>query len=253
MSLNRDGLAVQSNQRENFPHEPRKEFPLHEDSTWRPPSTGIIVDDLDEGFHVKQTLPKPSSAFARKLTGWFTYPQTDPAMDGNVVSYGSTTFGSPEDYWQRIDSTNAWGKYRRTYVFVDNPNEGVEASFETTLPHSGTWELEYHAPLRPLGASRDAYGKLTLRVSGEREPRFVTFDMKMADPSWNSLGIFEIVDRHTKVELIDASPIDPFHTVMADAIRWTPRSKVVEQPANGESHINEGVTNDDKTDGETQQ
>ena len=64
------------------------------------------------------------------------------------------------------------------------------------------------------------------------------FDVKMADPSWNSLGRFEIVDRHTKVELIDASPIDPLHAVMVDAIRWTPRPKVVEQPANRDTDIN---------------
>ena len=242
LSLNRYVFSVQSNQRENFPQESRREFPLIEPSTWRPSSTGIIVDDLDEGFQVKQILPKPTSAFVRKLTSWFTYPQTDPAMDGNVVVYGSTFSGSPGNYWERVVSFYAWGKYRRTYATVYSPNEGVEASFETTLPHSGTWELEYHAPLRPIGARRDSYGKLTIRVWGERKPRNVTFDVKMADPSWNSLGTFEIVDRHTKVELIDASPIDPYHIVMADAIRWSPRTEEIEQQAIGESHINYGST-----------
>ncbi|MXW54483.1 MAG: hypothetical protein F4X44_06585 [Gammaproteobacteria bacterium] len=50
--------------------------------------------------------------------------------------------------WQRLEDSDAYGVFRKTYAFVWTRNGIPGARFSVDLPSSGTWLLEYHIPER---------------------------------------------------------------------------------------------------------
>ena len=89
-----------------------EEFHGYRPSNWMPQpiETGIVVDDLDPSFTVE---------------------------NGKHVSDVKT--------WRRVDYPSAWGSPRRTMVFCDSTNP-KSIAFQTDLPNTGMWGLEFHLP-----------------------------------------------------------------------------------------------------------
>lgn len=90
-----------------------EEFPGFRTSNWKPPpptELGIVVDDLDPTVSVE---------------------------NGKHVDDVKT--------WRRVDYPSAWGSSRRTMVYSESQNP-KSIAFQTDLPNTGMWLLEFHLP-----------------------------------------------------------------------------------------------------------
>lgn len=184
----------------------REEFHGFRTSTWVPPQvieSGIVVDDLDPSFTVE---------------------------NGKHVSDVKT--------WRRVDHPSAWGNGRRTMVFCESKNP-KKIEFQTDLPNSGMWSLEFHLPdLRgqfgdyrqgflPRGRIGTGGGtqffwqsiageyKFTLEAGGTS--RVIDFSVSQSDFGWTR--VIEIqLERGSTVVSVEPSSTD--EKLFGDAIRW---------------------------------
>ena len=187
-------------------------------SDWVPQSSGIVVDDLDDGFTaVGSSLGNRVGALRRTIRYW--------EID---VDQGLPVFERRRGEWIRREVPSARGKYRHTAALVRAGNGEERVAFEAQLEGPGRWQLDYHIPNRhlppPPGRSDDfaatvfdALGSMDMRlVSGGVETQLAV-DAGAAEVGWNKVGEYEL--DHRDVRLVVSNRTDG-ETVVADAIRW---------------------------------
>ena len=187
-------------------------------SAWRPPTQGVVVDDLDPGFGVEtgdadQNRRRPRANPARS-----TVLGHRPSADGSC--------------WRRAVSS-AWGKYWRTIVRCPPGDGERRLVFMAELPRAGRWELALHNPDRVTPAlgehtgftggtgAQFLFGELgayDIRLHADGEAVAVAFDGASAAPGWRRLGEFDLRAGTVHVSMSNRTDGE---TVVADAIRWT--------------------------------
>lgn len=180
-------------------------------STWRPQELhGVVIDDLDAGFSLAE-VGAGSSDMAGKLLN--LRPETRRSS------------------WSRDVTLFSWGKYLRTVVRLPPGAGDLVARFETELPSTGRWRLDYHLPgsrvaematsvAKPgLAYTRgyQAFGELDITLwVGEGATR-IEFDASFATPGWNHLGDFDIGAGDVALTVSNKTSGE---VVVADAVRW---------------------------------
>lgn len=126
-------------------------------SDWVPGKSGIVVDDLDNGFTaIGSSLGIRVSALRRMVRYWeIDIDQGLPAMERR---HGE---------WIRREVPSARGKYRHTAALVRAGDGEEQVAFEAHLDGPGRWQLEYHIPNRHLPPPR-ADPKTSRRLSSTR-------------------------------------------------------------------------------------
>ena len=187
-------------------------------SDWVPRSSGIVVDDLDDGFTaVGNSLGNRVGALRRTIRYW--------EID---VDQGLPVFERRRGEWIRREVPSARGKYRHTAALVRAGGGEDQVAFEAHLDGPGRWQLDYHIPNRhlppPPGRSDDfaatvfdALGSMDMRLESGGAEIPVAFDAGAAEVGWNKVGEFDLNQRD--VRLVVSNRTDG-ETVVADAIRW---------------------------------
>ena len=203
-------------------------------STWIPEDRmGIIVDDLDEGFSTDNPHTQIDLSW---LPAFFRNFIPSPDVDHDLPVYNSGPHGV---VWAREARDGAFGTYRNTTARIhglQGVGEGISAYFSTQIPNAGTWQLDYHIPVRVAGGGRR--GELKKAMMGKRddvgeqgdysltlqfldEEKTIEFDAAAGNYGWNNLGIFELPSAKVTIKVSQASEGD---TLFADAIRWVQKS-----------------------------
>ena len=197
--------------------------PFVENSDWIPAQEiGIIVDDLDPGFTVHQSLPNLAPYTSMGPIGWFTPPRLQVELDNQLPAMGSyysrkSEARVPQGTWGRLTESTAYGKYRKTVASAWIRDKIRSARFTADLPETDKWTLSFHVPRgwRP-GRNLDLQWKF--RIFDDSQEWIREFDLGSKTPGWNIIGQFDLGQGTVNVELASASK--PTH-VYADAIRWT--------------------------------
>ena len=183
-------------------------------STWLPQSDdGIIVDDLDPDFSLRQ------DAAGNRFGGAFADLLGSRQSDGEQQL---AEYPRRQGDWARIGFPSAWGKYRRTVAWALAGNGSQRVLFDAQLPERALWQLEYYLPDRHVpNAFGTFFGTLgtfdmKLVVSGSREIP-VEFDGADAQVGWNVLGKFMVGPGSTSLVVSNRTTGD---LTVADAIRW---------------------------------
>lgn len=207
-------------------------------STWTPRTdAGIVIDDLDPGFSVEYddgagpVIGGAGAGFAIAVGAI-----ASPDLDEGLPQF--SPFTRSAGTWSRQSHAGAWGKYRHTAARAGITRANARAVFAAQLPHTGRWRLEYHMPQQGAGRSSSFSGpgiQVQVNQGGTRlgdqgsydlklvmgaEKRAIEFDGSVAGGGWNRLGEFDITDRNVRV--VVANQAETGHSVIADAVRWTP-------------------------------
>ena len=194
-------------------------------SDWLPESgIGIVVDDLDSGFSIRQgELPGSETP----KIDWPGVP-----LDSGIPVHGVFADGRVP-IWTRQELPSSWGKYRHTIVRASPGDHGVSAVFSAHLPHRGRWTLYYHVPhltqlaVVALGSrfrgryerSVGTLGSVEVVVATDATAVDFRFDGRSSEAGWNSMGTFDLAAGRVDVSVSTRSDGD---LVLADAIRWIP-------------------------------
>ena len=215
LSLNRADQRLAVPQVEETGLDEGEPFEGARPSEWQPTTTGIVVDDLDEGFSVYATTE--AMRFGGASADEFA--QTDRGIP--------VYRGVLRPWWMRQALPTAWGRYRRTVVRIASGKRDSRAVFEAELPEGGRWLLQYHVPsLRVMGLGSQAWGPqdeqgmYRLEVVGGQTKGLVDFDAGAADTGWNEVDAFDLPAGTVTVSVSDNTS---GATVVADAIRWEQR------------------------------
>ena len=187
-------------------------------SNWMPRSSGIVVDDLDDGF---KAIDNRLGIRVSALRHTFRYWEID-------LDHGLPVMERRRGEWIRREVPSAQGKYRHTAALVRAGAGEDQVAFETRLDGSGRWQLHYHIPNRHLpappgrsddfaGTAFDALGSMDMRLESGGVEIPVAFDAGAAEVGWNKVGEFDL--DHRDVRLVVSNRTDG-ETVVADAIRW---------------------------------
>ena len=208
-------------------------------STWTPRTdAGIVIDDLDPGFSVEYdegagpVVGGAGAGFAIAVGAI-----ASPDLDEGLPQF--SPFTRSAGTWSRQSHAGAWGKYRHTAARAGITRANARAVFAAELPHTGRWRLEYHMPQQGAGRSSSFSGpgiQVQVNQGGTRlgdqgsydlklvmgdEERAIEFDGSVAGGGWNRLGEFDITDRNVRV--VVANQAETGHSVIADAVRWSPQ------------------------------
>ena len=192
-------------------------------SEWIPAQEiGIIVDDLDPGFTVSQSLPNLAPYSSMGPIGWFTPPRLQIELDNGLPAMGSyyarkSEVRVPQGTWGRLTESTAYGKYRRTVASAWIRDKIQSARFTAELPEKDKWTLSFHFP-RGWRPGRNLDLHWNFRIFDDNQEWIREFDLGSKAPGWNIIGQFDLEKGTVNVELASASK--PTH-VYADAIRWT--------------------------------
>lgn len=207
-------------------------------STWMPRAdAGIVIDDLDDGFSVVYDEGAgPVIGGAGAGLAITVGAIASPDLDEGLPQF--TPFTRSGGTWSRQPHPAAWGKYRHTVARAGITRANAHAVFTAELPRTGRWRLEYHMPQQGAGRSSGFSGRgiqIQINQGGQGigrqgaydlklvmgdEERAIEFDGSVAGGGWNRLGEFDITDRH--VQVVVANEAETGHSVVADAVRWTP-------------------------------
>ena len=197
-------------------------------SDWLPErGIGIVVDDLDSGFSIRQGQLGRLWGSEKSETDWSGLP-----LDNGIPVYGVVADGRVP-IWTRQELPSSWGKYRHTIVRAGPGDQGVSAVFTAHLPTPGLWSLSYHVPhvtqlaVVALGSRfRSRYvrsigtlGSFEVVVATDSTEVGLRFDGWSSEAGWNSLGTFDLEAGRVEVGVSTRSDGD---LVLADAIRWIP-------------------------------
>ena len=190
-------------------------------SDWRRDVAGIVVDDLDAGFSVREEA----------ASGGVAWLQLEADVDEGLPVYSMF----PSTAWRRQQVDDGWGKYRRTTARVAPGDGTAVASFEAELPAAGRWRLAYHlpSPSFPRGAAfaaggvrvtvqqqpAETLGSFDLRLVAEGIDQPVEFDGSAAEVGWNQLGEFDLPAGPVTLSVSNKTTGE---LVLADAVRWQP-------------------------------
>ena len=138
LSLNRDSFQIRT-PRLYAETNTESEASRVQSSDWLPQElTGIVIDDLDEGFAVDGTDQRPRGGIAAALERLF---MKRPDMDAGLPEYDERRVSSK---WTRQYAPLAHGEYRRTFARAGPGRAHRTASFRAFLPNRGLWRLQYH-------------------------------------------------------------------------------------------------------------
>lgn len=217
LSLNRDKLRIETNQRGPIDTTEAKPFTGVRNSDWFPPQDGIVVDDLDPGFRIVRASPNGHGVDLSRRS-----KPNGIDFDGGVPIY-PLCCGMEEGTWQRDYEPWAWGKYRRTYVRASHGHGEEMAVFTVELPNAGAWRLDYHLPGRydwrkPEQALRhDDLGLFTIVLSSSGKDVEIAFDGSEAHQGWNDLGVYDLAAGTAQVRV--SSTTDQLLAI-SDAVRF---------------------------------
>ena len=206
-------------------------------SAWRPPlPDGLVVDDLDVGFAVRE------AGGAGPVFG-APAARTDAAADA-AGSLAEAWWNVPAGRWGRQPVERGWGKYGATVVVAAQGEGTQEAVFAAKLPAAGRWRLHYHVPSdRSAGVDR-TYGRLRwaglrqltafdtgfrleragtyrMRLLAGADEFDIAFDADKAGYGWHVLGNYDL--QAGVAALAVSSRSDGGDYVVADAVWWEPR------------------------------
>ena len=194
----------------------------------------ITIDDLDTGFSVvepdRSLIPKNLfTQFVRNLLGEMEVP-----LDQGLPKYSLfDDWRIRSAGWYRWTDPTAIGSYRRTFTIAVRGDGRAFAKFNTTLPESGRWQLEYHLPEGHFeeevgfGGSSSVIRSYATVGSFDLEVRYGltasthTLDALNLAPGWHSIGIFDLAAEEVDV-IVSNKTGSHYQNVFADAIRWTP-------------------------------
>ncbi len=185
---------------------PEEKFEGSQPSDWQPPNNhvgNIIIDDLDSNFSVN---------------------------NGTELEALAT--------WRRVNYSTAWGGRKRTFAFT-NHHRQKNLAFETELPSSGTWRLDYHVPdfrgrwndytfyNLPRGAVtysatslfwESIAGEYVVTFESEDRNREYSLEITPTDRGWMEIGLLDLDAGSTNVIV---KPQAQDENLFGDAIRWT--------------------------------
>ena len=207
-------------------------------STWMPRTGGgIVIDDLDPGFSVAYDdgagpiIGGAGAGFAIAVGAI-----ASPDMDEGLPQF--SPFTRAGGTWSRQPHPGAVGKYRHTVARAGITRANARAVFAAELPRTGRWRLEYHMPQQGERSSSGFSGagiQVQINTGGARigdqgayditlvmggDERAIEFDGSVAAGGWNRLGEFDVTDRDVRV--VVANQAETGHSVIADAVRWSP-------------------------------
>ncbi len=252
LSLNRDLIRVDFPELDDLAPTDTPTLPYVSQVEWIPEEvTGIVVDDLDDGFSIENSLFESEKS---SIPNWLQHAAAVPNQEfdrGLPIQKTSINylenrfnplFGEVSQrlvseriaYWHRDNDPTSYGKYRKTYATKSGGLGESRAIFSTTLPTAGGWKLEYHVPIAmraeiPFDYVRSPYltgysgytpylGKHTIHIESSGTQEEIEFEGESSLPGWNELGIFELSNESVDVVLKEVSG----GSAVADAIRWTP-------------------------------
>ena len=205
-------------------------------SAWRPPALpGLVVDDLEVGFAVRQVE-------AGAVSGG-PPAQSDAVADG-AEPLVEPWWNVPAGRWSRQPVERGWGKYGATVVVAAQGDGTRAAVFGTNLPATGRWRLHYHVPsdraagvdrthgrlrwvgLRQLTAFDTGFrleraGTYRMRLLAAADEFDIAFDAGKAGYGWHVLGDYDL--KAGIAALAVSSRSDGGDYVVADAVWWEPR------------------------------
>ena len=185
LSLNREYLWFPGMSESLSREQVSMQLPFEEESSWSPRQHGIVVDDLDPGFIVKQTRSDWAFADFKHIGpfGWNQAVSLEVEFDRGLPLYESRgQVVNDPGIWQRFGDFGAFGAYRKTLVVGEVRERSQRARFVAHLPESGEWTLDYHFPawwgciflarfeicLRNLRRPQFLVGGVSHRRDGER-------------------------------------------------------------------------------------
>ena len=227
-SLNRDPFVVHADANAELKWQNTPSRPFVETTDWYPnASAKIIVDDLDEGFSASQRFTVPNQYISIGPLRWFNQNSLWTfEVDSGLPVHRGSVLQMRREVWSRRSNNGGYGRYRKTsaVAWLPRSKASSKVSFETELPTSTTWELEYHLPVE---WTQDYFTKLVykLQVHNAGEVRQIEFDTKGNDveKGWNLVGAFEMDAGPVTVDVLGSTTPG---LLFADAIRWT---KVVDE------------------------
>lgn len=196
-------------------------------------NSSITIDDLDPEFSVidhrdTSVLSSAFTEFSRRLLGTKEVP-----VDNGLPVY-QFSFGGEPIAWSRKADPTAYGVYRRTFVVATGSTRPASAKFSATLPHLGKWKLEYYLPDKnlveeiQLGSMfstslliSQQVSSIQLEIHNGSTNSSHSIDASNLSKGWHTIGNFDLSD--SEVDVLVSNKTDRrYHSVFADAIRWTP-------------------------------
>lgn len=199
--------------------------PFVQESTWQPTMPqGIHVDDLDVGFSVVE----PDDLEISWLKSLRERRLVPVEMDKGIAKGSVTKWGyiTRPDRWYRSEGFNYWGNdYRRTVAMYFGTSSKVKASFETSLPRDGQWNMDYYLAKDWVYSLQSVRSELHLSVKTIDSFQNVHFVLDGSNHGWLRVGSFDLPTGPVTVEIKDAKKEGRTFLVV-DAIRWTEASEV---------------------------
>lgn len=225
-SLNRDPFVVHADANAELKWQNTPSRPFVEASNWYPKaSEKLVVDDLDEGFSVSQPIKDQRQYIAVGPLRWFNQNSLWAfEVDGGLPVHRGSVLQMRREVWSRRSNNGGYGRHRKTSTMVWLPRSTTPStvSFETELPTSTTWQLEYHLPVEWV---QNYFSKLVyqFQLHNSGDVKQIEFDTKGngVGKGWNLVGQFELDAGPVKVDVLGSTTPG---LLFADAIRW---SKVV--------------------------
>ena len=222
LSLNRNEFgvrrAVNGHWALNEPNgEPR---PTFEEADWQPTSHGIVVDDLDAGFAAHQPTNFASPPTVGPI-GWFSIPTLEADTDRGLPARTDYVYRTKSGVWGRMTHQSSYGTFRRTATLTRYAPEIYEVAFNTELPDTTRWKLEYYVNTEYF-RRRSRVGDYHLVIDHPEGTETRDFNFKESIFGWNYVDEFELLEGDISVKVVGASNNTIW--LYADAIRWVPVS-----------------------------
>lgn len=113
----------------------------------------------------------------------------------------------------------AYGKHRRTYVFVHAKTGLSTVRFTAELTEVSQWQLDFYSP---YDVDHDLFERLVFEfaISTKSQAWNASLQTTSLTPGWNLVGDFDLPAGEVFVDFISTSKPG---FAFADAIRWTKR------------------------------
>lgn len=219
LSLNRGSNEISLRMESEPEHRDINPDPFVEESNWTPALGGIVVDDLDPGFHVFQDNPKLKRSNMPTYLGGLFEPRLEVELDQGLPTRTPYKEDYFPDSWYREESAGAYGAIRRTYTSAWIGRDVPRVRFTAELPDTGHWNLEYHIPKIYFSIGETSTYKLAL--SHADESLEFTIEPGTLDMGWNFIRTFDLEKGIVHLDILGTEEPATLH---ADAIRWTKES-----------------------------
>ena len=219
LSLNRGSGDISLRMESEREHLDMNPDPFVEESNWTTSQGGIVVDDLDPGFHIFQENPKMKRANMPAYLGGLFEPKLAVELDRGLPTRRPYMEVSFPDVWYRSERSGAYGAIRETYTSAWIRRGVPRVRFTAELPASDHWHLEYHIPEIYISMGETSVYKLAL--SNADESLDFKIEAGVLDMGWNSIRSFDLEEGIVHLDILGTE--EPA-TLYADAIRWTRES-----------------------------